>query len=92
MDALQALTLLGLFIFGALGESLNRDIKHPPRKRKTMTTQLATVTWLEGRNRITRTAWIRQNGPRIYHRPRHTWQILCYTDQLLNITTHRTAR
>jgi hypothetical protein len=34
MDALQALTLLGLLIIGALGESLNNDIKNPPRRRK----------------------------------------------------------
>lgn len=55
-----------------------------------MTRQLATVTWLEGRNRITRTAWIRQDQHRIYHHPKNaTWQILCYKDQLLNIYVHR---
>jgi hypothetical protein len=50
--------------------------------------RLATVTWLEGRHRVCRTGWVRQDTQRIYLRHNITWQILCYKDQLVNIHYH----
>lgn len=50
--------------------------------------RLATVTWLEGRHRVCRTGWVRQDSRRIYMRTDTLWQTVCYKDQLLNIHYH----